>query len=122
MNDADESINEFRTKLDVTRWPAHLRDKVVVGPIVSGDRDLQPGDLGRLQSKYKATFGDWESGSIAWVAHKNGVRALILRGVTDTVDDKGSVTDSNPDAWARATGGIMKSLLALFTDALPHLR
>jgi adenosylhomocysteine nucleosidase len=122
MLDADEAIAEFRVKIDVGRWPASLRDRVIVGPIASGDRDLQPDDLAKLQAKYRATVGDWESGSIAWVASRNNVRVLILRGVTDTVDGKGSVTDGNPGAWERATAGLMKTLLALLTDALPHIR
>ncbi|MBX3160298.1 MAG: 5'-methylthioadenosine/S-adenosylhomocysteine nucleosidase [Deltaproteobacteria bacterium] len=122
MSDADEAIDDFRVKLDAARWPAHLRDRVIVGPIVSGDRDLHPGDLAKLRDKYRATVGDWESGSIAWVASRNRVRVVILRGVTDTVDGDGSVTDGNPGAWERAAAGVMKTLLALFADALPHLR
>ena len=31
----------------------------------------------------------WESGAIAWVARRNAVRCLILRGVTDLVGAEG---------------------------------
>ncbi len=35
---------------------------------------------------YDAAAADWESGAIAWVAKKNGLPCLILRGVSDLVD------------------------------------
>ena len=39
--------------------------------------------------RYDAVAGDWESGAIAYVAARNGVRCLILRGVTDLVGPDG---------------------------------
>ena len=56
---------------------------------MSADRDLVPEEIPGLKSKYGAIAGDWESGAIAWVANRNQVRCLILRGVTDLVGDGG---------------------------------
>jgi adenosylhomocysteine nucleosidase len=121
MGDPDEAIAEYRTKLDVSRWPARLADRVKRGPIVSADRDLVPAELDKLGAKYHASAGDWESGAIAWVASKSKTRVVILRGVTDVVGAGGDVTYGNEAAWERATQGMMAKLVTLATDALPDL-
>lgn len=46
-------------------------------------------DIPMLVSRFGASAADWESGAIAWVADKNRVRCLILRGVTDLVGSRG---------------------------------
>ncbi len=120
MGDADETIRDYSSDLDVSKWP--LRDKVIVGPIVSGDRDLVPADLPMLASKYKASVGDWESGAIAWTARKNKTPVLILRAVTDVVDHRGdNPTYGNMDAWVKQTKIEMARLIDLFATALPSL-
>jgi adenosylhomocysteine nucleosidase len=122
MSDADETIRDYASDLDVTRWPAKLRDKVIVGPIVSGDRDLIPADLPMLATKYRASAGDWESGAIAWTARKNKTPLLILRAVTDVVDAAGkNPTYGNAEAWIRQTKIEMARLIELFAAALPAL-
>jgi adenosylhomocysteine nucleosidase len=121
MSDPDETIRDYASDLDITRWPAHLRDKVVVGPIVSGDRDLIPADLPMLANKYKASVGDWESGAIAWTARKNKTPVLILRAVTDVVDAKGSPTYGNHEHWVKQTKIEMAALIELFAAALTAL-
>jgi adenosylhomocysteine nucleosidase len=121
MGDPDEAIAGYSTKLDTARWPARLAARVVVAPIVSGDRDLVPADLPRLASKYGATVGDWESGAVAWVGARNHTRVVILRGVTDLVDAGGDATYGNAEAWQRETRAMMGKLLALLGDALPDL-
>ncbi len=121
MGDADEAIAEFRTTLDVSRWPARLASRVLVEPLLSADRDLIPAEIARLRAKYDAGAGDWESGAIAYVAAKNHTRAVILRGVTDVLDENQSPTTGNLALWQRETAKIMVVLLELAGDALPDL-
>ena len=42
MGDPDEAIEDFHTRLDPALWPARLASRVVVGPLVSADRDIDP--------------------------------------------------------------------------------
>ncbi len=58
-----------------------------------------------------AAAADWESGAIAYVAHKNNKRILILRGVTDLVGPKGGEAYGKIEVFERATQTIMKRLL-----------
>jgi len=123
MGDPDEAIHDYTTKIDLSRWPAMLRARVRVGHLASGDRDLDPADLARLRDHFHAIAGDWESGSIAWVATRNHVPVLVLRGVTDVIDARGAdATYGDPDEFGRRAGDSMNALLALLADALPYLR
>lgn len=122
MGDAAEAIAAYQARLDTSVWPARLAGRVVVGPIVSADRDLDPTAVAGLAATYHASAGDWESGAIAWVAARNHTRALILRSVSDVVDaPSGDDLYGADDAWQRAAAKAMASLIALFDDALPDL-
>jgi adenosylhomocysteine nucleosidase len=122
MGNPDEAIADFRTRLDTSAWPARLAGRVVIGPIVSADRDLEPTAVAGLAAKYHAGVGDWESGAIAWVASHNHTAVLILRGVTDVVDAAGNDPTYNAvDVWERASIAVMTALVALLGDALPDL-
>jgi adenosylhomocysteine nucleosidase len=122
MGDPDEAIADYATKLDTSVWPARLANRVVVGPLVSADRDLDPAAIPGLAAKYHASAADWESGAIAWIAAHNHTRAIILRGVSDVIDAQGNdPTYHNPGAWERASVAVMASLIALLADALPEL-
>jgi adenosylhomocysteine nucleosidase len=57
--------------------------------LVSGDRDIVPADIPILKKQYHAVAADWESGSIAWVAKRNQIPCLILRTVSDVVNETG---------------------------------
>jgi adenosylhomocysteine nucleosidase len=122
MGDPDEAIEDFHTRLDPALWPARLASRVVIGPMVSGDRDLDPAATAVLGAKYHASVGDWESGAIAWVASHNHTRAIILRGVSDVIDANGSdPTYHAIELWQRASAAVMASLVALLGEALPDL-
>src|SRR5262249_23685468 len=71
MGNPDEAIADFRTRLDTSAWPARLAGRVVVGPIVSADRDLDPAAVAGLAAKYHPGAGGRESGAVAWVAAHN---------------------------------------------------
>jgi adenosylhomocysteine nucleosidase len=119
MGDADQTIADYSTALDVSRWPEGLRSRVRVGTIVSGDRDLVPAEVNRLAAKYHASVGDWESGAIAYVAAHNQVPLVILRQVTDVVTETSNPTAGNLELWQRSTRAAMASLLALAAEAMP---
>jgi adenosylhomocysteine nucleosidase len=93
--------------------------------LVSGDRDLVVEEIPRLQARYGAIAGDWESGAIAFVAARNQVRLLILRGVTDLVGASGGEAYGNIQIFAQATQSILKHLvtsLPLWLERMPWLQ
>lgn len=115
MGDAAEAIAEYTTDLDLAWLAEPYPQPVRRGLLVSGDRDLVVEDLPQLRAQYGAVAGDWESGAIAWVAARNGVPSLILRGVSDLVGPDGGEAYGDYDRFANATATIMARLL----DALP---
>jgi adenosylhomocysteine nucleosidase len=122
MGDPDEAIEDFHTRLDPALWPARLASRVVVGPIASADRDIDPAAPRTLQARFHVSVADWESGAIAWVAAHNHTRVIILRGVTDLVDDTGAdPTYHAVEVWQRASIAVMTSLIHLLGEALPDL-
>lgn len=122
MGDPDEAIEDFHTRLDPAVWPARLASRVVIGPLVSADRDIDPAAPPALRAKYHASVADWESGAIAWVAARNHTPLIILRGVTDLVDDAGGdPTYHAVEVWQRASIAVMASLVSLLGEALPDL-
>jgi adenosylhomocysteine nucleosidase len=121
MGDPDEAIEDFHTRLDTALWPARLASRVVIGPLVSADRDIDPAAPPVLHAKYHASVADWESGAIAWVAAHNHTPVIILRGVTDLVDAGGDPTYHAVEVWERASIAAMASLVSLLGEALPDL-
>ncbi len=122
MGDAAETIADYTTRLDASLWPAALAGRVRVERMLSGDRDLIVAELPRLRERFHAGAGDWESGSIAWVAAHNRTPVLILRGVTDVIDASGDAFYGDLGAFQAAAAAMMDKLLALFAEALPSLR
>ena len=111
MGDLDSHIAWYTTDLDLS-WlgePFPLPVKKCL--LVSGDRDLHPKEISRLAQQYGAVAGDWESGAIAYVAARNNKRCLILRGVSDLVDERGGDAYGDLDFFARAARVIMEGLV-----------
>ena len=116
MGDFDEHIAHYTTEIDLSWLSEPYPQDVVRTLLVSGDRDLVVEEIPQLREKYGAIAGDWESGAIAWVAARNGVRCIILRGVTDLVDGEGGEAyDGNMDVFVEGTQIVMRKLL----EALP---
>jgi len=111
MGDVDEHLAHYATQIDLSWLSGDLPLEVRRSLLVSGDRDLMPGDLAELYERYGAIAADWESGAIAWVAQRNQVRCLILRGVTDLVGEDGGEAYGNIEFFQQATLGIMRRLL-----------
>jgi len=111
MGDFDEHIAHYSTEMDLSWLGETYPMKVRKLLLVSGDRDLLVEDIPDLKSRYHAVAGDWESGAIAWVAGRNQVKCLILRGVTDLVSSHGSEAYGDIGVFAAASKPIMKRLI-----------
>ena len=118
MTDGSEEIAFYTTQLDLSWLPRVLPSPVSRGLMVSGDRDIVAGDIPMLVEKYDAVAADWESGAIAWVAGRDNVRTLILRGVTDLVGGAGGEAYGDYDLFVRRTHEIMKKLFDNLPDWL----
>ena len=89
--------------------------------IASADSDLPPGKIPLLKSK-GAVAADWESAALAWVARKNNARLLILRAVSDIVNEKEGEAYNNIEIFNERAKEIMKVLVAQLPDWLNAVR
>lgn len=110
MGSATEAIEARAATID-TSWINELPRGVRRGDVFSGDADIDVADAKRVQKEFGAVAADWESGAIAWVAARNRVPALILRGVSDVVGDTGSLTYGDIEHFEKETRAVMESLL-----------
>lgn len=116
MGDADSDIDHYTTNLDLSWLEEPYPGGARRGFLISGDRDLVPGEINHLRQKYGAIAGDWESGAIAYVAQRNGTDCLILRGVSDLVSEQGGEAYENPAVFESSARQIMKSLLEILPE------
>jgi adenosylhomocysteine nucleosidase len=91
------------------------------GTLASADSDLMPDKISFLQSK-GAIAADWESGALAWVAAKNNARLLILRAVSDIVNEQSGEAYDNIELFNERSKGIMKQLVEQLPDWLEIVR
>ncbi|MFN8343020.1 MAG: hypothetical protein U0V64_15265, partial [Cyclobacteriaceae bacterium] len=122
MGDSKEAISDYSTTLDLSWLPEPYPTAVTRTKLVSADRDLVPSEIESLAKEYQAVAGDWESGAIAWVAKRNGVRLLILRGVTDLVSPTRGEAYGSPEVFQEGTRTVMMQLLKdlpLWLNRLP---
>ena len=118
MGDPDEALAHYATELD-TSWlreplPLTVRREL----LVSADRDIVGAEIDDLRGRFGAIAADWESGAIAHVAARNGLRCLILRGVTDLVSAEAGEAYGRPELFAARTETVMARLLATLPDWL----
>jgi len=118
MSDPEEAIAHYSTEIDLSWLPDPLPHSVQCGPLVSADRDILAADIPGLVEKNGAIAADWESGAIAWVAKRNGIRCLILRGVTDLVSAAGGEAYGNIELFHENTKMVMKTLIENLPDWL----
>jgi adenosylhomocysteine nucleosidase len=112
MGDTGEAIAHFATDIDLAWLPADHPQPVRRALLVSADRDLACDEIRVLRERYGAIAGDWESGAIAYVAARNRVRCLILRGVSDLVGDTGGEAyNGNIHRFHQGADEIMRALL-----------
>jgi len=115
MGDNEAHLAHYTTALDLAWLKQPYPEEIQRGLLVSADRDLRPEDIGDLKRRYGAMAGDWESGAIAFVAKRNDVPCLILRGVSDLVNPTGGEAYGDIELFAEAAKEILDRLL----DSLP---
>jgi adenosylhomocysteine nucleosidase len=111
MGDPAEAVAFYTTTLDLSWLSEPLPVPVRRSLLVSADRDLIAAEIPRLKAEFGAIAGDWESGAIAFVAKRNGVPCLILRGVTDLVSEQSGEAYGNYGLFAERTEGVMNRLI-----------
>ena len=112
MGDQQEALDHYTTVLDLSWLQAPYPIPVKRGRLISADRDILPQDIPQLVSRFGAMASDWESAAIAWVARRNHVTCLILRGVSDLVDQSsGGEAYGNPDKFIEGSRLVMLTLL-----------
>jgi len=109
MGDSKEAIAEYSTTLPL---PAQFPVEVNKATMYSADRDLTPAGLRELDPRYQPVVVDWESGAIAWVAHRSGTPLLILRGVTDLVSPEKAEAQGNLQLFQDNTARVMQNLVS----------
>jgi len=110
MGDSISAIDHYTTRLDLSWLGTNYPIRVLKTSIISGDRDLLVEELQDLKQRYNARVGDWESGAIAYVASRNQIPLLILRGVTDLVSSAGGEAYGHFELFEQASQTIMQGL------------
>jgi len=116
MGDPDEHIAHYACELDLTWLKQPYPQAVRKTLLVSADKDLDEKDIPMLAERFGAVAGDWESGAIAFVAQRNRVKCLILRGVSDLVGQSGGEAYDAFEVFAEGA----KRVLAPLLEALPQ--
>ncbi len=122
MGDFDAHINHYRTQLDLSFIQKPYPMAVTLNRMVCGDRDLLKEDIPWLVDKFSAVAADWESGAIAYVASRNKIPVLILRGVTDLVGETGGEAYGNMGLFACNAATIMDELVDHVADWIACMR
>jgi adenosylhomocysteine nucleosidase len=115
MGNPDEALAHYAVEPDLSwlgkPYPMPVRREL----LISADRDIVRAEIEELRALYGAAAADWESGAIAYIAARNQVPCLILRGVTDVVSPDGGEVYGKLDLFAERAAEIMNRLL----DSLP---
>jgi adenosylhomocysteine nucleosidase len=115
MGDSKEAIESYSTSIPL---PDRLPGQAIKTTMYSADRDLTPAGLRELENTYAPVVADWESGAIAWVAHRNSVPVLILRGVSDLVSREQAEAQSNLPLFQDNAARVMRNLVESLPDWL----
>ena len=118
MGEPESHIDHYTTDIDLSWLEEPYPTTVRRGLLISGDRDLVPGEIIDLKRRFGAIAGDWESGAIAFVAHRNATPCLILRGVSDLVSEQGGEAYGDESLFEESANQIMETLLQILPDWL----
>lgn len=110
-------VEYYASSLDLSWIAEPTPHPVRRGILASADSDLPPQKISYLKSQ-GAIAGDWESGALAWVANKNAARLLILRGVSDLVNEEAGEAYDNLPLFEERTLMIMRKLFEQLPDWL----
>ena len=121
MDNPEEAVTHYSSKIDLSWLPKNELRSVKICKLLSADKDLQSKELNKLIKHYKGVAGDWESGAIAHIAKLNNKNCIILKGVSDLVDDKKGEAYGNMNLYSKRTCIIMKKVLQILIEWLPHI-
>jgi len=110
MMDTADVTDYYVSVLDLSWLAEPYPYPVRRGLVASADSDLLPNKIPLLRSK-GVIAADWESASLAWVAHKNNARLLILRAVSDIVSEEGGEVYDQIEVFNERAKEIMKQLV-----------
>ena len=114
-------VEYYASSLDLSWLTEPTPHLVRRGILASADSDLPPQKVSYLKSQ-GAIAGDWESGALAWVANKNAARLLILRGVSDLVNEEAGEAYDNLPLFEERTLMIMRKLFEQLPDWLSSVK
>lgn len=120
MGDLD-IVSYYASTLDLSWLAEPFPFPARRGMIASADSDLPPAKIPFLQS-LGAVAADWESAALAWVAQRNNARLLILRGVSDMVNEEGGEAYNNIEMFNERAKGIMQQLIEQLPEWLSAVR
>lgn len=120
MGDLDIA-NYYASSLDVSWLANPLPHPARRALIASADSDLPPGKIPSLKSR-GVVAADWESAALAWVARKNDTRLLILRAVSDIVNEQEGEAYDNIEIFNERAKEIMRKLIAQLPDWLDAVK
>ena len=110
MGDFGAVPDYYASSLDLSWLSSPYPYPVRRGTLASADSDLPPEKISILKAQ-GAIAADWESAALAWVAHKNDARLLILRAVSDLVSEAGGEAYDNIALFKERTKAIMRRLI-----------
>ena len=105
MGDSQEAIDHYTSVHDLSFVKGDLPGGARKGLLISADRDLAPEQIPALVKRYNAVAVDWETAAIAYVARRNTIKLIALRGVTDLVNEKGGEAYGTPASLKAALRG-----------------
>jgi adenosylhomocysteine nucleosidase len=111
MGDSKEAISDYTTVLDMSWLGNNYPVKVLRTTLVSADKDLRTDEIEKLKTEYNAVAGDWETGAIAYVAQRNQIKIVILRGVSDLVSAEKGEAYGNFELFVQRAESVMLKLL-----------
>jgi adenosylhomocysteine nucleosidase len=111
MGDPDEALVHYSTTIDLSWLDDAELPEVRRSLLISADRDLVAAEIPLLRERFGAVAADWESGAIAYVAARNGVRLLILRGVSDLVGISGGEAYGNENVFIENTRAVIADIV-----------
>lgn len=114
-------VEYYASTLNLSWLPEPYPHPVRKGILASADSDLPPDKISFLKSQ-GAIAGDWESGALAWVANKNAARLLILRGVSDLVNEEAGEAYDNLALFEERTKDVMRKLFTQLPDWLRRVK
>ncbi|MBW6516631.1 MAG: 5'-methylthioadenosine/S-adenosylhomocysteine nucleosidase [Candidatus Cloacimonetes bacterium] len=116
-----ETKDRYITDIEIDWIMPYLPKSVMPFTMLTADRDLISNEIDTLIEKYNARVVDWESGSIAYIARRNNIKCLIIRGVSDLVSKTEHQIYGNDKLFEQLALRTMKKLFQLLTEIITDI-